>query len=130
MSIANRRAGGLAALLGSAGLMHFVKPDFFDPIVPRWMPGAPRTTTYVSGAVELAAAALVVPTATRRLGGLVAALTLLGVYPANVQAALDGGMKGAAPPFDSALAAWLRLPLQLPMIALALRVRREAGSAS
>lgn len=115
-------------MLGGAGVMHFVKPDFFDPIVPKWMPGSPRTTTYVSGAVELGAAALVAVPSTRRVGGLVAALTLLGVYPANVQAAFDGGMASAAPPFDSALVAWLRLPLQFPMIALALRVRREASS--
>lgn len=128
MSAADRRAWGLAAMLGGAGVMHFVKPDFFDPIVPKWMPGSPRTTTYVSGAVELGAAALVAVPSTRRVGGLVAALTLLGVYPANVQAALDGGMASAAPPFDSALVAWLRLPLQFPMIALALRVRREASS--
>lgn len=126
MSAADRRAWGLAAVLGGAGVMHFVKPDFFDPIVPRWMPGSPRTTTYVSGVVELAAAALVVPPATRRLGGLVAALTFIGVYPANIQSALDGGIAGADPPLNSALVAWIRLPLQFPMIALALRVRREA----
>ena len=41
---------------------------------------------------------------------------------ANWQAALDGGMKEQDPPFDSAAAAWIRLPLQLPMLWGAWRV--------
>ncbi len=114
----------VAALLGSAGLAHFVKPSVFDAIVPRWMPGDPRTTTYLSGAAELTAAALVAHPRTRRVGGWVAAATFLGVYPANVSAALDGGMASAPEPWNSAAVAWARLPLQLPMIWAALRVAR------
>jgi uncharacterized membrane protein len=120
----SRAALQLTAILGSAGIAHFVKPEFFDPIVPRWMPGRARTTTLVSGAVELAAAALVLIPKTRRIGGWVALATFVGVYPANVQAALDGGMAGARPPFDSKAAAWIRLPFQFPMFAQALRVAR------
>jgi uncharacterized membrane protein len=105
--------------------MHFVKPDFFDPIVPAWMPGAARTTTYVSGAVELTGAVLVANPRTRRFGAWFCFLTFLGVYPANIQAALDGGMAGADPPLDSAAVAWLRLPLQIPLLVWARRVARE-----
>ncbi|MDP1820683.1 MAG: hypothetical protein Q8K58_12460 [Acidimicrobiales bacterium] len=123
----DRRALGLAALIGGAGMMHFVRPAFFDPIVPDWMPGAARTTTYVSGVVELAGAALVANPRTRRLGGWFCVATLLGVFPANIQSALDGGIAGAPPPLDSAAAAWLRLPLQLPLIWWARKVTREAG---
>ncbi len=54
-------------------------------------------------------------------------VTLLGVYPANIQMAVDGGLPGSAPPpFDSAAAAWARLPMQIPMIWRAVRVAREA----
>jgi hypothetical protein len=35
-------------------------------------------------------------------------------------------MPNAKPPFDSAAAAWVRLPLQLPMIYDAVRVARTA----
>ncbi|MCB1029225.1 MAG: hypothetical protein KDB24_15855 [Microthrixaceae bacterium] len=115
---------GLSALLGFAGVAHFVRPEFFDAIVPEWMPGEPRTTTYVSGAVELTAAALVAVPRTRRFGGWFAAATFLGVLPANVQAALDGGMDGLEPPFDSPAVAWARLPLQLPLIAWAVAIAR------
>jgi uncharacterized membrane protein len=110
--------------MGGAGLMHFVRPTFFDVIVPRWMPGRPRTITYVSGAFELAAAALVLNPRTRRLGGWWSVATLVGVYPANVQMAIDGGIEGADPPLDSAAMSWLRLPLQFPMIWRAVRVAR------
>jgi uncharacterized membrane protein len=38
-------------------------------------------------------------------------------------------MKGMDPPFDSALVAWLRLPLQLPLFWLAWKVARERRDA-
>ncbi len=106
--------------------MHFVQPEFFDAIVPDWMPGEKRTITHLSGVAELTSAALVAHPRTRKFGALVCLLTFLGVYPANIQSALDGGMAGAKPPMDSAAAAWLRLPLQLPMFRWAWRVYRAA----
>ena len=114
----------LVGILGSAGVAHFAKPEFFDPIVPKWVPGSARMTTYLSGAVEIASAILIVNPRTRRLGGCLALATFIGVYPANIQAALDGGMKGVQPPMDSAAAAWIRLPFQFPMFWLAWTVAR------
>ena len=122
----DRRALGLAALIGGAGVLHFVRPELFDAIVPDWMPGSKRSATLVSGAVEITGALLVAIPRTRRIGGWLCFLTLLGVYPANVQSALDGGLADAAPPFDSALVAWLRLPLQIPLLVWARRVARES----
>jgi uncharacterized membrane protein len=114
----------MVALMGGAGTTHFTNPDFYDPIVPEWMPGSARTWTYVSGVAELACAVLMVAPRTRRLGGVVTGATLLAVWTANWQAALDGGMKTQDPPFDSAAVAWARLPLQLPMLWGAWRVAR------
>lgn len=116
----------VAGILGSAGVAHFVAPRFFDEAVPDWMPGSPRTTTYVSGVVEVAAAALVAVPRTRRLGGWLALATFVGVYPANIKAVVDGGMEGAPPPLNSRAAAIARLPLQFPMFWLAWRVIRDA----
>jgi uncharacterized membrane protein len=121
----SRRALGLAAFIGGAGVMHFVRPSFFDPIVPKWVPGDPRTTTYASGVVEIGSALLVANPRTRRLGAWACLLTFLGVYPANIQAVIDGGTPGQTGFAGSATAAWLRLPLQLPMFRWALRVARE-----
>lgn len=115
----------LTAILGGAGVAHLANPGFFDPLVPTWVPGGARWVTYASGAVELTAAGLVAHPRTRRFGGWFALVTFAGVYPANVQAALDGGMRGMDPPFDSAAAAWIRLPFQLPLFWLAWRVARR-----
>jgi len=125
MQAEDRRALGLAAFVGTAGLMHFVRPELFDAIVPDWMPGSRRTTTFVSGAVELTGAVLVANPRTRRFGGWWCFWTLLGVFPANLQSAFDGGIASANPPLDSAMAAWLRLPLQLPLLMWARSVARS-----
>lgn len=122
----DKRALGLAAFIGTAGVLHFVRPEFFDAIVPDWMPGTKRTVTLASGGFELAGALLVANPRTRRLGALLCLLTFVGVYPANIQSALDGGIADADPPFDSALVAWLRLPLQIPLFLWARRVMRDA----
>jgi uncharacterized membrane protein len=115
---------GLVALMGGAGITHFTNPGFYEPIVPRRL-GSPRAWVLGSGAVELAAAALVARRRTRRLGGFLAAATLVGVFPANVKAALDGGMAHLDPPMSSPAVAWLRLPVQAPMVLWALRVARS-----
>ncbi len=122
----DRRALGLATLIGGAGVMHFVRPELFDAIVPDWMPGAARTTTYVSGVMELTAAVLVAHPRTRRVGGWFAFWTFIGVFPANIQSALDGGIADAPEPLNSAAAAWLRLPLQIPLVLWARRVAHDA----
>ena len=65
---------------------------------------------------------------TRKWGALLAFVTFLGVWPANIQAALDGGMKDLDPPMDSAAVAWIRVPFQLPMIWLAWKVYRAESA--
>lgn len=91
-------------------------PGPFDRIIPHWVPGRARTWTYVSGACELTSAALLARERTRRIGGWAAAATIVGVYPANVQMAIDNPPRTAL-----GVGSWLRLPLQLPMIAWALK---------
>ena len=110
----------LAALLATAGVTHFLSPKFYDAMVPRSLPGSPRTYTYVSGVAELGVAAAVAHPRTRRLGGLAAAALFVAVFPANVQMAVDWRDK----PLPLRLAVLLRLPLQLPLVTWALRARR------
>ncbi len=112
----------LAALLGLAGVMHFRKPEFFDPLVPGQLPGDARLWTELSGVAELACAAAVAAPATRRVGGLAAAALFAGVFPANVKMAWD--WRGRSVP-ERAIA-YGRLPLQVPLVLWALKVRREA----
>jgi uncharacterized membrane protein len=114
----------MIVLMGGSGVSHFVKPEFYDPIVPRYLPGKARAWTYASGAVELLCAALLLAPRTRKLGGWLTAGTLIGVFPGNIQAAMDGGIPGAKPPFDNAIASYVRLPMQIPMVLGALKVAR------
>lgn len=104
--------------------MHWVKPEFFDPLVPSWMPGSARLVTHVSGAAEFTAAVLIAIPQTRRIGGWLALATFAAVFPANIAAAVDGGMHHLDPPMNSAAAAWIRLPFQLPLFWLALQVAK------
>jgi uncharacterized membrane protein len=86
-------------------------PKAYLQIMPRWLP-AHRELVYASGVAEAAGAAATLHPATRRAGGLFLIATLLGVFPANVQMALDAERFEKIP----AWALWARLPMQGVMI--------------
>ncbi|MCD0482698.1 hypothetical protein LO771_09860 [Streptacidiphilus sp. ASG 303] len=115
----------LSGLLAAAGTLHFVRPEPFDALVPRALPGGPRLYTQLSGAAELACAAAVALPRTRRLGGLAAAGLFAVVYPANVKMAYD--WRRASPARRAV--AYGRLPLQAPLVGWALAVRRGGAAA-
>jgi len=110
-------------MFAGVGTLHFVHPRTFDEMIPPAL-GNARTWTYLSGAAELTAAALLAHPRTRRFGGWWAAVLLVAVFTGNVQAAIDGGTRGAPAPLDSTTAAWIRLPLQIPLVLWALRHAR------
>jgi len=122
MSRGRRTAAFLRALLGGAGVMHMLRPEPFDTIVPPALPGPARSYTYASGIAELAVAGLLVVPRTRRLGGVAAAALFVAVFPANVQMAYDWRH---ARPRRRAIA-YGRLPLQGVLIGQALHVARNA----
>lgn len=123
------RAGLLAGTLIALGVLHFAVPRQFDQIMPRALPeAAHRPLTYASGAAEIACGAMLLLPRTRALGARLTALLLLAVWPANIDAAVRGGYP-AEGVIGSATAAWLRVPLQLPLIAWALLVARRADRA-
>lgn len=121
----SRGAVALAIFLAGAGTMHFVAPRFYDAMIPRELPGEPRAWTYGSGVAELGCAAAVAHPRTRRLGGLLSALLFAGVFPGNVKMAVDTHRAGRS--FPQRLATLLRLPLQIPLVRWALRVRAGAS---
>ncbi len=111
----NARNGGrvslwiLAALFVVAGVLHFVIPDSYTRIVPRWLP-APRLLVYVSGVFEmLGGAGLLVPRVRRPAAwGLIA--LLIAVFPANIHM-LQAAHAAGGPTLAQTLL-WIRLPLQ------------------
>jgi uncharacterized membrane protein len=120
---ASRTAAVLAVLLGGAGATHFLRPRGYDRIVPAGLP--PRTTTLASGIAELGIAAGLAVPATRRAAGLAAAALFVAVFPANVKMARDL-LDSPRSTRSSRLVAVVRLPLQAPLVAWALRVGRHA----
>ncbi|MET8771070.1 hypothetical protein [Streptomyces sp. NPDC004658] len=116
----------LAGLLAAAGAAHFAVPRQFDAIVPRALPGPPRAWTYGSGAVELALAAGIAAPRTRALAAKAAAAFFVGVFPANVQMAVDWRDR----PAPLRAAALARLPLQLPLVLWARGVARDGEGRS
>lgn len=116
---------GLAALLGVAAIGHVVVPRAFEAMVPDALPGPSGAWNLAAAAAEGVTAVLLVNRRTARVGGWLAAATFVAVFPANVAAALHGGYGAAPPPFDTEAAAWLRLPLQVPLVWWAVHVARE-----
>lgn len=115
---------GLAGSLVAMGVLHGTVPAPFDALVPRWIPGTARFWTYASGVAEVAIGTAVAVPATRRLGATAAVGLFVAVFPANVQMAVDWSRK----PWPYRATAFGRLPLQIPMINHALRVRRDAAA--
>ncbi|CAN5438507.1 DoxX family protein [soil metagenome] len=102
-----------------AGTGHFLATGTYALLIPRGL-GDPRAVVLASGVAEIACGVLLVVPRTRRLGGWCTAALLVAVFPGNVQMALDGGLDGHGWPLGSPVAAWLRLPLQVPLVLWAL----------
>lgn len=116
----NRDARALAVIFAGSGVGHFAVPGFFEAIVPKLLPNK-RELVYASGVLELACAAMLVHPRTRRLGGLLSAGILAGVFPANVQMTLSAFQNPKASGAYKVMTV-ARLPLQVPPMRAALRV--------
>ena len=118
-------AAGLAGPLIGMAVLHGLVPKQFDALVPGWIPGTARFWTYASGVAELAVGAAVAVPATRRVGAGAAVGLFLGVFPANLQMAWDAWHDWRSGEVGGwyAWGTLARLPLQLPMIWWAWRVR-------
>jgi uncharacterized membrane protein len=103
----------LAMFFAFAGLMHFVKPEPYEAIVPTWLPNA-RLLVLLSGIFEILGGLGVLHPATRRLAGWGLIALLIAVFPANVQMLHLGYVNHSPTLWKAAL--WLRLPLQLPLL--------------
>jgi uncharacterized membrane protein len=105
------RIGALvvAALFLASGVLHLVNPSAFLWLMPPWLP-LKTELIVISGVMELAAAIGLI--FKLRWAPLLTVLTLLAVWPANWWFAIDSLTTNP----EIALIAWLRLPLQLPLL--------------
>jgi uncharacterized membrane protein len=116
------RATRMGAMLVGMGVLHFAAPKPFDSIVPAELPGDARPYTYASGVGEIVTGGLLLAPRTRKLGALAAVALFVSVFPANVNMVRLWKDK----PLPMRIGAIARLPLQIPMIMLALKVYRES----
>jgi uncharacterized membrane protein len=92
-----------------AGVLHFVKPHWYEWIMPRYVP-AHRELVYASGVAEILGALGTMHPRTRRPAGAFLIATLVAVFPANVHMAVNAGDFKDVP--GGAAALWARLPFQ------------------
>jgi len=77
--------GVLAGLFVTAGVLHFVIPDFYLRIMPPWLaPDWHRELVYLSGFFEILGGASVLLPRLRRAAGWGLIALLLAVFPANI----------------------------------------------
>lgn len=116
---------GLAALFATSGVIHMVRPQVFESIIPKPLVGYRRELVYASGVAEIACAAGLLHPATRKAAGLASAALLVAVFPANVQMSATHGAraqrKGTTESKAMFAGTLARLPLQWPLIRTALR---------
>lgn len=103
----------------TAGLLHFLRPEYYEQIMPDYLP-AHRELVLISGAAEIAGGIGVAFAQTRRAAGVWLVALLLLVFPANINMALHPERFASIAP----ALLWARLPLQGLMIWWILRATR------
>jgi uncharacterized membrane protein len=110
----------MGAAVTAAGITHFAAPEFFDEIVPPWLPPSPRFWTYASGVAEVIIGPALIWRRTRRRAALAAVALFIAVYPANLYMAWDWRDRE----LSERIVSWIRLPFQFVFIWLAVVVVR------
>jgi uncharacterized membrane protein len=109
----SRSRPALAAFFAFTGTMHFLRPRFFEAIVPPAIESLKEEAVAVSGGAEIAGAVAVLHPATRRFGRWWLLGLLLAVFPANIHMAVSPErIKGLDLEKIPRWALWARLPLQ------------------
>jgi uncharacterized membrane protein len=103
----------------TTGILHFLRPESYEQIVPDAMP-AHHAIVLVSGAAEIAGGVGVAFARTRAGAGIWLVVLLVLVFPANVNMAVNSERFASIAP----ALLWARLPLQGLLIWWAWRATR------
>ena len=119
----------LAALFVLAGTLHFLQPSTYVSAMPPYLPWH-QELVFLSGGLEIIGGLGLLVRRMRRAAAIGLVLLLLAVWPANLNMVLDARADGD--PFWWQILLWIRLPIQLLLIAWVWRAgqittRREAA---
>lgn len=79
----------LAAFFAAGCVLHFRATDALVSITPSWVP-YPRDAVLATGVLELIGAAMLVIPRLRKAGGILLAIYVISVWPANFKHAFEG----------------------------------------
>jgi uncharacterized membrane protein len=109
----SRSRTALGVFFGFAGAMHFLRPRFYEAIVPPALAARKREIVALSGAAEVAGGLAVLHPAGRRVGRWWLLALLVAVFPANLQMAVNPEqVRGLDLRKVPRWTLWARLPLQ------------------
>lgn len=101
----------VAGAFATSGVIHMVRPQVFEPMIPREL-GSRRAWVYGSGVAELACAAGLLTG--QRWAPAVTTATLAAVWVGNAKMAVD--VQRSSRPAWFKAAVWARMPLQVPLM--------------
>jgi len=112
----------LSVFLIYAGIQHFLKPDFYEPFVPAFLP-AKTLIIYLSGIVEIVLGVLMFIPKYTKLAATGVILLMLLFLPIHIWDVFSD-----KPAIGSHTAALIRVPFQFVFIAWAYAVKRFVGN--
>ncbi|MCD8405969.1 hypothetical protein LNI88_09645 [Tenacibaculum dicentrarchi] len=104
------------------GVQHFIKPTFYLPFVPTFLP-FPIMIIYLSGILEIGLGILLFLTKYAKLGALGVFYLMFLFLPVHIWDVFS-----ATPAIGSHTAALIRLPFQFLFIAWAWKIHKEISS--
>ncbi|MGZ2368167.1 DoxX family protein [Ancylomarina sp. YFZ004] len=106
------------------GVQHFLKPDFYLPFVPNFLP-FPMTIIYLSGFVEIALGLLLLFRKYAKIAAVGIFMLLLLFLPVHVWDIITD-----TPAIGSHKAALIRLPFQFLFLAIAWKIKQVTSPSS
>jgi len=116
-----RRVGlyAMAGLYVLAGFNHLMNPELYLRIIPPGLPD-PEWLNLISGLAEIVLGIFLLDPRTRWLAAWGIIALLVAVFPANLHMALENiGIADGTPGSGSPALNWVRLPLQVLLVAWA-----------
>lgn len=104
----------LAVFFVYGGVNHFRNPDFYLPMMPTYLPWHPPLV-YLSGFFEIVFGLMLIFPKLTRIAAWGLILLLIAIFPANIYMAQHAELF----PWTTQTFLWIRLPLQLVLIAWA-----------